>query len=1287
MIKNSNRNKVIHKSVFKEVLSKKISLIIITIFFIISFSVVGGSEILSTLGRRSVQAQYQEYNLYQNQFVTRDMEKAKHRDDGPKIPTKGTQVYDDFEKANPKIGENKYINNYKHAFFGRPEMYRVAYAATQLFSDPLAKSTNNSYVQEALQSDIQSYLSELSYKITSYWNIMPNISPSLKNYEFIIKNNINWVTGDYLTSTNFQEDSHFASKKTSTKTKKDINATKYYEGVASDQEFFDKATRIHSSGNKRTYNVAVQKEFLDANNLKVGDKIHFDYNNDFVISASAKFNEVTYPQIGTNYVSNMKDSTFISINLSDFLDFYTRNNIESNQNYSIIDKQLSNIYFGTNNGYNQLNNLNTWNDNSNAFKSITKNYNNFINEVTSLSPEKDDKFKDFKTFYSVNSLHTQSSIWAKTGYIQMKSQEVVINALVFIFVVVFLIVISININRKIKNSVKHLGTLKALGVKEKALAATYIIYPILIICLGFIFVVAFSFPISYLFVNLLKQFYYISFVANPISIGFFLKILIIPLLIAIAWTYFISIRILKKDTLSLINNVENNKPNALVRGLSYFSTVNQPFVLSYTTKGLLKSAGKSSILFLTIFISSFLVAFSMSSTTMIKKEVNEALKNLNIKNISINNIHNDLQYKTEPLYKKEAGQWIKAYADETPIDISAHNMPRYPLILSETEYNDFLDKVDQTLPTNTPLFTYDDKNQSSYNATTGFWENKRWKSNYYFTNKFMTSIVFGYLSALETNPDQLEIWESNRTHKTDEISFTKLESLIKSWEFSLYGNASSAGVDINYEDDDFNDLKKYADIYGSDVTINEQFYNQFNEFMWNTIRVSPYQYALNYKLNTIESNNRISSNHFPISSTLRINYMDNLDAIKNCFGSKGTNIGEKIYNKFKYYQDRFFQPNYSGIDYLPVTISTQSSALLEKGVKEGTIAKKVENGINTYVFSLDNRVLHKPYNSDSYNTANYKILIKIGVINVEYTGIDTKMLTSKPLFAKYLQYYHKYNFDNKVIDYKRNSQNHLVLQKDYVEYYPDPKAANPTDHFQIRLLNDKMEGFQLPLFKHDALIYSKNMPSDATDEMKLYKWYPTASIVMKQFPSMRNQQQTMWNQQWSFTSDDLKIPSGYRNFDVTNGYPFSLETLLNQVYSAYNITMSLFMIISYFSVFIAGIIILIAMLEVINSSKREISMLKIIGYSNLKATTLILAPYILIIMAAFAIAVPLVFLGLSFVAPLLTSLTGNPLTFTLSSLQWALIFIFVFGIVFILFALAYIIFYKTKALKMIQKDD
>ena len=164
-------------------------------------------------------------------------------------------------------------------------------------------------------------------------------------------------------------------------------------------------------------------------------------------------------------------------------------------------------------------------------------------------------------------------------------------------------------------------------------------------------------------------------------------------------------------------------------------------------------------------------------------------------------------------------------------------------------------------------------------------------------------------------------------------------------------------------------------------------------------------------------------------------------------------------------------------------------------------------------------------------------------------------------------------------------------------------------------------------------------------------------------------------------SDDENIS---QEMGLVQGYPITIAQLLDQVQIVYKLTIAIFAVISFFAIFIAGTVIIIAMKEVIDSSKREVAMLKALGYSNAKATSLILFPYIIIIGIAFVIALPIAFYGLGIVAGLLQTITGNVFTFTLSVVQWILLTTFILGIILILLVLTYISFSASKPLEAIQ---
>jgi len=267
--------------------------------------------------------------------------------------------------------------------------------------------------------------------------------------------------------------------------------------------------------------------------------------------------------------------------------------------------------------------------------------------------------------------------------------------------------------------------------------------------------------------------------------------------------------------------------------------------------------------------------------------------------------------------------------------------------------------------------------------------------------------------------------------------------------------------------DPIDKLKGYAKKYGTDVTIDEQYYNQFTQYMTGSLAIKPYYIADNSRINKTNSKNIFNSS----SNDFGIKYFDNVKSIQNFFGAKGTHVGQDIYKKFKPYTNKLQQKAYDGLDYLPVVISTKEQKFLNDGLSKGYFVRRKEHGINTYIMSVrvpfitsDKKTEYPKYRySVNYNY----ILLKIGVIDVEYTGIKTNFVTSKPILQRYLKYYHQYKFNNNVINYQKSKTNKIVYNGgDYLEYYSNPNSKKPNYYIQIRVKNKFTQGFFLPLNDH-----------------------------------------------------------------------------------------------------------------------------------------------------------------------------------------------------------------------------
>lgn len=147
------------------------------------------------------------------------------------------------------------------------------------------------------------------------------------------------------------------------------------------------------------------------------------------------------------------------------------------------------------------------------------------------------------------------------------------------------------------------------------------------------------------------------------------------------------------------------------------------------------------------------------------------------------------------------------------------------------------------------------------------------------------------------------------------------------------------------------------------------------------------------------------------------------------------------------------------------------------------------------------------------------------------------------------------------------------------------------------------------------------------------------------------------------------------------------DFVYSQVSMIYDVFDETMLLISIFAILVAVGLVLIAIKEIIDSSKKEVSMLKTFGYSNNTATSLVLTPYIVISLISFLIAIPLSLLFLNFLGIFISSLTSITFIFHLTISQILILSTFIVSLIISLIILAYLGFRKTDPLKALQLTE
>lgn len=151
--------------------------------------------------------------------------------------------------------------------------------------------------------------------------------------------------------------------------------------------------------------------------------------------------------------------------------------------------------------------------------------------------------------------------------------------------------------------------------------------------------------------------------------------------------------------------------------------------------------------------------------------------------------------------------------------------------------------------------------------------------------------------------------------------------------------------------------------------------------------------------------------------------------------------------------------------------------------------------------------------------------------------------------------------------------------------------------------------------------------------------------------------------------------------------PFPKESIATQTDVLYNIINGFLLVLALFSLMVALILTVIAIKDVNDKSKKEVGMLKAIGYSNWKSTSLVLTPYLIIIVFGFILSIPFAYIMLIAISNVLTNLTGSTFNFAITAIQWIYITIFIVVLIFILLVMAYNAFRRTNPLDAIKEEN
>lgn len=768
---------------------------------------------------------------------------------------------------------------------------------------------------------------------------------------------------------------------------------------------------------------------------------------------------------------------------------------------------------------------------------------------------------------------------ANSLLLEIQAEKSFISVFRFIFLIVIIITLVLLIQKRISDSSKNLGTLKALGMSNIRISSSYIIYPIIITTIGAFIALLLAIPVSLYFIGILTEHFAVPIsTAATFSLNSFLIVYISPLLITCGISFLISYYVLRKPTLKLLQGSYKNKPGFIVIYLGKLIPNSFSFSTSYKIKSLFRSTGKSFILFFAMIFSTLLVALSFSGSTMVSSIISGAENELNYQSFSP--LNSNLNYLSSD-YQDDSIDWYQNIDNnlfDFDFEYSAINwdFSSVTAITDEGKYQ----QMGEVILNSPYIFDYDSINDQ------------------YDISYLSAESLLNYFNFLANNSDVLSYSDQNFTSS----SINNSDLLVISfyfWEYSylnylVYANDQAIPINqfisetISTYDPNLglislqvlfpNDSsgKIYQDIY-IDINFGNYFYNSD-------------QQALAFS-DTIEfeSSDKDKKEQFAILS------LNDIDQINDNMYKNIANLDKAIDN-FNNYESTIDQ---NGNYYLPIILSDY----YYKEIKNiANYEGKDQNGYEIY----DGTIEYKDQNGIHKNKE-----VSFVIVGTYSSYVSNSIYTTRDAIS--------------------------ISVDDQLSYIP---------HY----------------------IYSQNF------YRQVYSFAISDSLI---------QQILINGGDYSISIEEILN----NNYLLIEQFSVDNDIVFDQIDSAYSLISGLLIIICVFALIVAFVLISITIKVVADNSLNEVSMLKVFGYTNWKATSLVMTSYIIILILSFVLSISLIFVFLAGLSALLTNLTGTTYKFILTGLQLWILIAIILGLIIILLIFVYVTFAKANPLDAIKETE
>ncbi len=1216
------KNEKLYRSVNNQAWRSKSTMVIVILFYALSFGAIGGTLIASErisngVEEVAVDNKMQHVNTSADESTWNNMidpntgtvnqESAKLIAPGVDYTLVDTEseldswVYNTYCNATCKTTYNTVLSwtNALDSTYGTKEAYYLAIAITNYVNQWNIDSAN----------DFDVYYQMDTYKI---WK--PTTSAETdESYMVMNLNNFDYTT-DYADSlagedgeTLFRNNGDTSDRETDY-----LGHPEWYWVAEENEDGQDGLERLYSfsgdtngDGNNENdqlgsvgnpYVVAVNQDWYETNDARI------DENNVFVVDGKHHFEIVATFRL-PNYLYPMHDYQSAFVDLSQQAMMIV--NTQQFKTMGFVDGEMQySIFFGYSNIYEQV-------SKSNDYAATALHEQTATQTEIFLSSNPDDGFVSLVEAFDLNTIANYYEVGETFESARTYSPYYAIDFNITLSILLLALILSITIflmilliKKRIKDNSNSIGILKAMGYKNRDISLAYVTFPLLIIGLGFLGAMVASLGVQWFWMVYIGDMMAVNLGGLIITWKSVMLMLVVPLLALVAATYFFTQLALRKPIVELLSQRAVYAPNILVRATGKATASMKTFGLSYGIKNVFRTIGKSTLLVVSILFSAILVSLALASMNTTSNLIESSMSTYNYEYYTTLQSDQDSSFTA---YEDTNGNGTTS--DELELIFSTQTAYTFGMTYSTTQtmkydrndiinaantqaridiYNDIMTTVDTYIRT-TAVATYTTEWTYKYIDSDDLFE----LFTYYTWFSYVDAVDLETADGVEDTTLYLSDYGAQEIRMSDLDPL--MEGLFISSTINTFGDSpyDVASMEEFITEEEAVQIATIQSMLDSIEATKPQYYSFKNNY-YNTHTTVP---IINTQMNWTKTTTGASPSWY-------VTIFEDSEDISKVYNFDGLTDDELLALDQTY-------SDYNGKIIIPVIVSESQ---LEELNEEAT---KIQNGNITY-YDVNNfggldfgRVMDYNFTHESNSD------VYIQVVGT-YTNDYDYVLTTMKHFTTWM-----------------DSEHDTVDTYLYTEYlYYDNNAAQ------------------------DVFTLEHYMPASPTSGDNVY-------LYSDKDPSPTNNYTIDWYPQYYI--------------------PLSISLLEDQLVEFYNIISIFFILFAVIVMSVAMSIIVIAMKEIINNAKREIALLKAFGYSTNRAASLVLLPYIVVMMATFIITVPVVIVSLTTFTVLFSLLLGSTVPFTMGLSQWFILYGVIIGFMSILFIIGWISFGRVKPIKALQE--